>query len=60
MADNAKDEAHSEATKWFMAALVITILYVSTVLVFVLNGELGDEGGRENGQSGVEDHGKSH
>jgi hypothetical protein len=58
MADKTSDEAHSEATKWFLAAVVITILYVGTVFVFVINGELGDEG-RDNG-SGVEDHGKSH
>jgi hypothetical protein len=59
MADNANEEAHSEATKWFLAAVVITVLYVGTVFVFVINGELGDEG-RENGQSEVEGHGKPH
>jgi hypothetical protein len=59
MADNANDEAHSEATKWFLAAVIVTILYVSTVFVFVINGELGDEG-HENGHSGEEHHGKPH
>jgi hypothetical protein len=37
------DEAHSEATKWFVIAVIGTILYVSAVFVFVINGDLGDE-----------------
>lgn len=59
MADNANDPAHSEATKWFVIAVIGTILYVSAVFAFVINGELGDEG-RHDGESQVEDHGQSH
>ena len=59
MADKANDDAHSEATKWFVIAVIGTILYVSAVYAFVINGELGDEG-VESAPSEVEDHGKPH
>ena len=59
MAGNAKnDEAHSEATKWFVIAVIGTILYVSAVFAFVINGDLGDDG-QQNGPSEVRDHGQS-
>ena len=59
MADNANDDAHSEATKWFVIAVIGTILYVSAVFAFVINGDLGDENG-ENRPSEVRDNGKPH
>jgi hypothetical protein len=62
MAGNASnDEAHSEATKWFVIAVIGTILYVSAVFAFVINGDLGDEDRPpQNGQSEVQDNGKPH
>jgi hypothetical protein len=59
MADNANDDAHSEATKWFVIAVIGTILYVSAVYAFVINDELGDEGD-ENAPAEVGDNGKPH
>jgi hypothetical protein len=43
MAHNEHIEADSEATKWFRLAVIGTVLYVSAVFAFVINGELGDE-----------------
>jgi hypothetical protein len=62
MAGNAnKDEAHSEATKWFVIAVIGTILYVSAVFAFVINGDLGDEDqAPKNGQLEVKEHGQPH
>lgn len=62
-AENSNLEADSEAKKWFMLAVVGTILYVSTVFAFVINGDLGDEAGHENGQetqTQEADHGQPH
>ena len=62
MAGNAnEDEAHSEATKWFVIAVIGTILYVTAVFTFVINGDLGDEDEPpKQDQSEVKDHGKPH
>lgn len=62
MAGNAdKDEAHSEATKWFVIAVIGTILYVSAVFTFVINGDLGDGDEAPNDkQSEVKEHGQPH
>jgi hypothetical protein len=43
MADNGHIEADSEATKWFRLAVIGTVLYVSAVFAFVINGDLSDQ-----------------
>ena len=61
MADNNNDatrEADSEAKKWFLLAVIGTVLYVSAVFTFVINGDLGD-GQTEEAQVETE-HGQSH
>jgi hypothetical protein len=62
MAGNAgNDEAHSEATKWFVIAVIGTVLYVSAVFTFVINGDLGDDDhAPKNGQSEVKEDGQPH
>lgn len=43
MAGNAENEADSEAKKWFVIAVIGTILYVSAVFMFVITADVEHE-----------------
>ena len=56
MADNTHNP-DSEAKKWFALALIGTLLYVTTVFVFVITA---DPDGSKHAKGEVQAHGQSH
>jgi hypothetical protein len=43
MADGQQPNPDSEARKWFVIAMVCSVLYVGVVFAFVINGNLDSE-----------------
>ena len=44
MAGNSDNDADSEAKKWFLIAIIGTVLYVGAVFTFVIHSDVETEG----------------